>query len=567
MVFADTHEVTPWRSVQKGCIFGPYTARAREFLSTEFIQRTHRPCLGLAHSNSRLGLAHVTHVTSAYLRPEIHFILYATITLMGSVTGAKLAQAPSPVLCVDLDGTLIRGNLLWECVLALLKTSPLTLLRLPFWLLSGKASLKRQFAARVQLDPARLPYRPEVLDLLRQKRAKGCRLALVTAADRELADEVAQHLGLFDEVHASDGRLNLKGRNKATFLAQRFRQSGFEYMGDSAADIPVWREARAAYVVGSSRRAAQAAGVTNVEGVISDPSVSLSTWISALRGHHWAKNLLLFLPLALSHNLSLEPIARTFIGFILYGLCASGLYILNDLLDLHSDREHPWKKDRPFAAGQLSIRDGLILSPVLLASSLGLGWLLNHHFGLALAAYAALTMFYSLYLKKAALLDVFILSSFYSFRILAGALISGTPLSQWFLAFSMFFFLSLAMAKRYSELLHANDLVASGNSGRGYRVQDRELLLTFGVGSSFSAVVVLSLYVQSREVRVLYSSPEWLFFLCPIVLYWLGRTWLLAHRGELKEDPVTLAIRDRISYAVAAAAALVVAASMLRGSQ
>ncbi len=485
---------------------------------------------------------------------------------MGSVTGAKPAKVPSPVLCVDLDGTLIRGNLLWECVLTLLKSRPITLLLLPVWLLSGRAALKRQLAARVRLDPARLPYRRQVLDLLKQEKASGRRIALTTAADRDLAEMIASYLGLFDEVHASDGQLNLKGPNKAAFLAEHYAETGFEYVGDSAADVEVWRNARAAYVVGTEARAEQAATVTTIKATFLEPRVSFRescrTWISALRGHHWAKNLLLFLPLALAHNLAVEPVFRTFIGFALYGLCASGLYILNDLLDLHSDREHPWKKERPFAAGEISIPEGLLVSLVLLSSALGLGFLLDVQFGLALSGYAALTMLYSLCLKKVALLDVFVLSSFYSFRILAGALISGTPLSQWFMAFSMFFFLSLAMAKRYSELLSASDLVRAGNSGRGYHTGDRELLLSLGVGSSFSAVVIFSLYVQSQDVRLLYSSPEFLFLLCPIVLYWLSRTWLLAHRGELKEDPVTLAIRDPVSYGVAAAVAIVIAGSM-----
>ncbi len=493
---------------------------------------------------------------------------------MGSVTGAKPARELSPVLCVDLDGTLIRGNLLWECVLVLLKTHPITLLLLPFWLLSGRASLKRHVAARTNLDPARLPYRQQVLDLIQQEKATGRRIALVTAADRALAEAIASYLGLFDEVHASDGKLNLKGANKAAFLAQRFAQTGFDYVGDSAADVDVWRSARGAYVVSTEARAKQAAAVTTLKGTILQSRASFRTsfrssfraWINALRGHHWAKNLLLFLPLALSHNLAVEPIVRTLAGFALYGLCASGLYILNDLLDLHSDREHPWKKARPFAAGDISIPQGLLASLILLSSALGLGFLLNAKFGCALLGYATLTMWYSLYLKKIALLDVFVLSSFYSFRILAGALISATPLSQWFLAFSMFFFLSLAMAKRYSELLHASDLVSAGNSGRGYHTGDRELLLSLGVGSSFSAVVIFSLYVQSQDVRLLYSSPEFLLLLCPIVLYWLSRNWLLAHRGELKEDPVTLAIRDPVSYGVALASAVVIAASMMNMS-
>jgi phosphoserine phosphatase len=459
---------------------------------------------------------------------------------MGSVTGAKPAKVLSPVLCVDLDGTLIRGNVLWECVLVLLKTRPITLLLLPFWLLAGRAGLKRGLAARTHLNPDRLPYRQQVLELIQQEKATGRRIALVTAADRQVAEAIASYLGLFDEVHASDGKLNLKGANKAAFLAQHFAQTGFEYVGDSAADVAVWRNARAAYVVGTQARASQAAAVTTLKGTIHEPRASFRTWINALRGHHWAKNSLLFLPLALSHNLALESIARTFLGFALYGLCASALYILNDLLDLHSDREHPWKKARPFAAGAISIPEGLLASLVLLSSALGLGFLLEVRFGFALLGYATLTMLYSLYLKKIALLDVFVLSGFYSFRILAGALITATPLSQWFLAFSMFFFLSLAMAKRYSELLHASDLVNTGNS-----------------------VVIFSLYVQSQDVRLLYSSPEFLLLLCPIVLYWLSRTWLLAHRGELKEDPVTLAIRDPVSYGVALASAVVIAASMI----
>jgi 4-hydroxybenzoate polyprenyltransferase len=486
---------------------------------------------------------------------------------MGSVTGAKPAKVRLPVLCVDLDGTLIRGNVLWECVLILLKSRPISMLLLPFWLLSGRAVLKRRIASRIKLDPARLPYRQQVLDLLQQEKSADRHIVLATAADREIAEAVSGYLGLFDEVHASDGELNLKGAQKAALLTQHYSDTGFEYIGDSVADVEVWRKACAAYVVGTEVRAGQAAAVTTLKGTILEPRVSFrtsfGTWVNALRGHHWAKNLLLFLPLALSHNLEVVPVLRTLAGFGLYGLCASGLYILNDLLDLHSDREHPWKKERPFATGNISIPQGLCASLILLTSALGLGFLLDVPFGLALLGYATLTTLYSLYLKKIALLDVFILSSFYSFRILAGALISGTPLSQWFLAFSMFFFLSLAMAKRYSELLHASDLVKVGNSGRGYRTGDRELLLSLGVGSSFSAVVIFSLYVHSQDVLLLYSSPQFLFLLCPIVLYWLSRNWLLAHRGELKEDPVTLAIRDPVSYGVALASLLVIAASMV----
>jgi len=483
---------------------------------------------------------------------------------MASAAGTQTARVSAPGLCVDLDGTLIRGNVLWECVLILLKTHPTTLFLLPWWLLHGRAFLKQELARRTTVDPARLLYNDQVLDLVRAEKHSGRRIALVTAADQKLADAIAQYLGLFHEVLASDGHINLKGATKAALLNERFAGTGFDYIGDSAADLEVWRHARAAYVVGDHTRAEAAAAVTTVKLNIVTQRASFRTWVDAVRGHHWAKNLLLFLPLLLSHKLSISPLVRTALGFVLYGLCASGLYILNDLLDLHSDRDHPWKKARPFAAGEISIPEGILASFTLLAISLVFGIALRPQFGLALLGYAALTMLYSLYVKRVALLDVFVLSSFYSFRILAGALISSTPLSQWFLAFSLFLFLSLAMAKRYSELLHANDLVAAGNSGRGYRADDRELLLALGVGSAFSAVVIFSLYVHSQDVRELYSSPEYLFLLCPIVLYWLSRNWLLAHRGELREDPVTLAIRDRVSYGVALASAMVIAASMIR---
>jgi 4-hydroxybenzoate polyprenyltransferase/phosphoserine phosphatase len=482
---------------------------------------------------------------------------------MVSAAGAKTAKATPPVLCVDLDGTLIRGDLVWECVLALLKTRPLTLFLLPFWFLSGKVHAKRHLATSAHLDAARLPYRGEVLDLLEKERERGRKTVLVTGADHELAELVAAHLGLFDEVHASNGQVNLTGRNKAAFLAEHFAGPGFDYMGDSAADLAVWRKARGAYVVGSKRRIRQAAEVADVKVAILDRPASAITWINALRGHHWAKNLLLFLPLVLAHTLLPDLIVPTFMGFLLFGACASGLYILNDLLDLHSDREHPWKRLRPFAAGEISIPQGLLAALILLGGALGAGFALRREFGFALFGYATLTMWYSLQLKQIALLDVFVLSSFYSFRILAGAVLSKTPLSQWFLAFSLFFFLSLAMAKRYSELVHAAVLLKSGNSGRGYLADDRELLLSLGVGSSFAAAVILSLYIHSQDVRVLYVSPEFLFLLCPIVLYWMSRNWLLAHRGELREDPVTLALRDRVSYGVAFATALVIAASMI----
>jgi len=486
------------------------------------------------------------------------------VSSIKSSTQATVDHGSKPVLCVDLDGTLVKGDLLWECILLLLKRKPLWLVLLPYWLLRGKASVKRHLARHTELNVATLPYRSELLEFLRAERLSGRRVVLITAADERLARSVAEHLGLFDQVYASDGKCNLKGRQKAEFLQGLFGKDGFEYVGDSSADLEVWDGAQAAYVVGGPRLAEQAAQMTEVKRVFSHRQPSAGTWIRALRGHHWFKNLLLFLPLGLAHRVSALQWMRTALGFVLFGVCASGLYILNDLLDLHSDRGHPWKSKRPFAAGEISIPGGLAISFVLLTSALGLSFLLSLKFGMVLFIYAALTMWYSLQIKRIVLLDVFVLSSFYSIRILAGALIESVPLSQWFLPFSLFFFLSLAMAKRYSELVNAEQLVNSGNSGRGYITGDKDVLMSLGIGSSFAAVVIFSLYVHSPEVVVLYRSPAPLLLLCPIILYWLSRVWLKAHRGELHEDPITLAMRDPVSYAVALAAIVVLVASMMK---
>jgi 4-hydroxybenzoate polyprenyltransferase len=270
-------------------------------------------------------------------------------------------------------------------------------------------------------------------------------------------------------------------------------------------------------------------------------------------------------PLLLAHRLAWSSLLTTFLGMVLFGLCSSGVYILNDLLDLHSDRAHPWKSSRPFATGELSIISGIVTSLRLLGVALGLGtMILNGRFAGALALYAIIAIWYSLRLKRIAIFDVFVLSSFYTFRIWAGALITDTPLSQWFLGFSLFFFLSLAMAKRYSELVHAAELADSGNSGRSYRAEDRELLMNIGMASCFSAIVILSLYVHSNEVLALYPRPELLLLTCPLILYWTCRIWLKAHRGELNEDPVNLALRDPVSYCVAAVGLAIMLASSYR---
>jgi 4-hydroxybenzoate polyprenyltransferase len=471
------------------------------------------------------------------------------------------SQAGDTILCVDLDGTLVRADLVWECVISLLKTQPLSLFLIPFWLLRGKANLKRELAKRAELDVAGLPYRAEFVSFLIGQRKQGRRIALVTAADNSLAERVARHLGVFDAVYGTREGQNLKGEAKAALLQKEFGESGYEYVGDSRADLPAWKQSRAAYVVGDERLVRKVRAFTRVNGVFENRRASLRTWLKALRVHHWAKNGLLFLPLLLAHHFGFKPILMTTIGFLVFGLCASSIYVLNDLLDLHSDRAHPWKSKRPFATGQISVPSGLLISSLLAVATVLLGFLLSIQFGTVLIVYILTTVLYSTYLKRLLLLDVFVLSSFYTIRIWAGSLVAKVPLSDWFLIFSLFFFLSLAAAKRYSELIHASELVGSGKSGRAYIKIDRELLMHLGVGSSFAAVVILALYAHSQEVLLFYHRPEPLLLICPIILYWLSRIWLKAGRGELNEDPITLSILDPVTYLVAGIILVVMAFS------
>jgi 4-hydroxybenzoate polyprenyltransferase len=469
-------------------------------------------------------------------------------------------------LCVDLDNSLVATDLLWESLLGAVKLSPIVLLLIPFWLLRGRAYLKERLAERADLRPDLLPYRKEVIRYLSEEREAGRSIWLVTACDHWLAKRVSSHLGIFDQVVSSDGRRNLKGPAKAAFLEERFGHAGFSYLGDSRSDVAVWEKAASALVVsGSEALVRQAALVTDLEKHFPISQARLSDILQAVRPHHWAKNILLFLPVLLAHKLQVQLLLRAASAFVWFGLAASSVYVLNDLLDIQSDRQHPWKAARPFASGALSMRAGILLFSLLCIGSIaGSDLLLGRSASLLLLCYCILSIAYSLSLKRIALADVFVLASFYTFRILAGGLIAPVPLSPWFIAFSGLFFFSLAAAKRYSELVHAHELVVSGNSGRAYRIGDRALLSELGVGSAFAAIVIFCLYTQSLDVLALYAHPSFLLAVAPLVLFWIARLWLRAHRGELDDDPILLAMKDPVSYCVGFGIAVVIGISGAR---
>jgi 4-hydroxybenzoate polyprenyltransferase len=384
-------------------------------------------------------------------------------------------------------------------------------------------------------------------------------LVLVTAADRRIAEALAARTDLFDEVLASDGVLNLKGQAKATALVARFGQGGFDYVGDARVDLPVWQAARQAIVVGGTGLQEAARRVATVSRIFPPEQRRLPTVLRALRLHQWVKNLLIFLPLLAAHQVNDgASLMATGLAFLAFGLTASAVYLLNDLLDLPADRQHPRKCQRPFASGNLPLAWGLLMTPLLLtaAAFLSLIWL-PPLFLVVLGGYLAMTTAYSLVLKRVAILDVMMLAALYTVRVIAGATAVAILPSFWLLAFSIFMFLSLALVKRFTELLALKERGALTAVGRGWHIDDLSFAGSLGAASGVASVLVLALYIDSEPAQVLYETPEALWFICPLLLYWISRLWLKTHRGQMDEDPVVFALQDGMSLLIGALAATI----------
>ena len=456
-------------------------------------------------------------------------------------------------LCVDLDGTLLKTDMLLESFVLLLKKNVLYIFLIPIWLLQGKANLKRQIAERISFDADTLPYRNDFVEFLKDQHARGRKLILITASDERIANKIAAHLSLFSEVLSSNGVSNLSGREKLGLLQQKFGVKGFDYAANGMIDLEIWPYANEAIVVGAPLSLVEKVRQTTpVPHHFPNKKIHMRVLFKAIRLHQWLKNLLIFVPLIFAHKVTELPLLFDAVyAFFSFGLCASSIYLLNDLLDLEADRAHPRKKFRPLAAGDLPLIWGFILIPILLFASVLIALNLPGIFLAVLGIYFLTTMAYSFYLKQVVLVDVLVLAGLYTLRIIAGAAAVTVPASQWLLAFSMFFFLSLALLKRFSELQILRSMDEEMTMGRGYLTRDLEQIASFGAASGYIAVLVLALYVNSREVLVLYSQPGVLWLLCPLFLYWISRLWLLAHRGQIFDDPILFAVKDKASYIVA----------------
>jgi len=466
-------------------------------------------------------------------------------------------------LVFDLDGTLVRTDTLVESLVQLLLHRPLAVFVLVTWMLKGRAEFKRRVAALWQLNVDQLPYEESCLRLLEQARAGGFRLMLATAADISVADQVAQHLGPFDRILASDGNCNLKGAAKAAAIREALGDEPFVYVGDSRDDAAVWEVAKQGVYVNAPRILLNKAAREGRMAMEINSKVPLwKALLSEARPHQWAKNLLAFVPLLVSHSyLDVHALQAVLVAFMVFSLCASGVYFLNDLVDLEADRRHPAKRHRPLASGNLPLGWGVAGALLLPLLAFLFSWhLLPPDFLLALGGYFLLTMAYSLYLKRHSTIDVMALGALYTLRLVAGAFAIAVPVSAWLLAFSMFLFLSLAYLKRYVET--AALLAESGPApGRGYSAVDTETMFVLGTSNMTAAVLVLALYVSTPEVTRMYASPGFLWGLCLLLLFWGNRLWVGARRGKISEDPVSFAIRDRLSIVLGVLSVLIVLAA------
>jgi 4-hydroxybenzoate polyprenyltransferase len=462
-------------------------------------------------------------------------------------------------LCVDLDGTILQTDLLFESIIYLLKKNFFYIFIIPFWFLKGRYYTKFKLLEYVSPTVISLPYNSEIIDFIVAEKEKGRKIVLVTATAQPLAEKVAAHLGLFDEVLASKNGINLLGTEKAKFLVAEYGFKKFDYIGDSFKDIDVWQKSNIAHIATNNESLIKAAGkIAKIGKIFNQPKENLKVFFKQIRIHQWVKNLLLFLPPLLAHKTNIDTYTSVIWGFLAFSLIASAIYVINDLADIESDRNHPAKKSRPLAAGKLKILTAFKIIPALLIIGFGLSIIaLDYNFTLVLLLYSLITVYYSFRIKKVYLLDIITLSILYTIRLIAGGIITDTVLSPWLFSFTLFIFLSLGALKRYTELkgLLLDNKVKT--RGRDYYVEEIPLVLNLGISSGVVSTLVFTLYINNPDVLHLYKHPIYLYFITPVVLYWILRMWFVAHRGLMLDDPIAYSMKDKVSFVVFALVVLI----------
>jgi 4-hydroxybenzoate polyprenyltransferase len=471
-------------------------------------------------------------------------------------------------LVVNVNGTLVKGDTLLESLLVTLLRSPGTLWTLVIALLNSRAALKKTLAELGLYNPKTVPLWQEVLEFLKAEKERGRELHVATGADQSMANCLAERTGLFSSVEGSQLGINLRGRSKLERLRERFPE-GFACTVNDTRDSLVWRDASSIVLVGVSeqtRRLTRRMG-SRIEREIPSQKTKVRHWLKAVRIHQWAKNILLFVPLLLAHRYTqFEAFVQVLFGFVALGFVASGTYLINDLSDLDADRSHNTKRNRPVARSDIGPGTAFVAAVALLASGLGFAAYQSQYFAALLLVYAAVSLSYSLYFKKVPIFDVFLLACLYTLRIVMGAVLVAVVVSPWLLVFSLFFFLSMSIAKRHVEIVRAGqkDSMEAFIAGRGYKASDAPLTIALGVTSSMSAILILFLYIVNDAYPIgAYGHPQWLWLIGIIVLLWTLRIWFLSHRGQLDDDPVAFALKDPVSWLLGALALAVFVAAVL----
>lgn len=469
-------------------------------------------------------------------------------------------------LVLDLDGTLVAVDTLHEAFFLFLKRNWRAAWRTPLWTLEGRAVVKERLATEVtEADVEAFPVNADLLAFSRREAERGREIVLATAADRSMAEKVAKRFPFIARIVSSDGRKNLRGAAKAEALAELYPQ-GFVYAGDSFPDMHVWRRAKGAIVASSSTRLLERAQeATEVLATFPRRALGFNGLRRALRLHQWAKNALVFVPLALAGKL-LDPqawVAATQ-AFLAISLLASATYLLNDLWDLPEDRQHWTKRHRPLASGELSIGLGVALIALFGSSAFALALAAGTDCAGMLALYLALSLAYSFRLKREPIIDVFMLAALFTMRLALGILVSNAVFSPWLMVFSMFIFLSLSLAKRQTEITRLVKHGKESAPGRGYKASDAPFVLATGVASMMATVFIMAIYlIEDAFPKGFYKHPHFLWGFAVVIFLWLGRIWLLCHRGELHDDPVAFALKDKVSLFYAALMGAIFTAAVL----
>ncbi|MCX7909704.1 MAG: UbiA family prenyltransferase [Ignavibacteria bacterium] len=456
------------------------------------------------------------------------------------------------VVCVDLDYTLISTDLLIEQITSFLKQNPLRIFLILIWLFKSRRFLKKKLSEYVNIDYQNLPYRTETIDYLLEAKRNNNKLLLVTASNQKIADNINNTLQIFDEVYGSNEEILMKGKTKAKFLEEKLGKFNFTYIGDSICDFHIWKISKNAILVSNSRfvQFLLKKQTKNFSGNLLENKTKISNFLKLIRIHQWIKNILIFAPILLAHKFfDFSVWTQSVIAFFAFSLIASSMYILNDIIDIENDRKHPKKKFRPIASGMISFYTAFFISLILLILGFFLSFEINLWFAFVCFLYVLLNFLYSLKIKQLFIFDVFLLSVFYVLRLYAGGLATNIPISNWLLAFSMFFFLSLATLKRFTELKISSN--AEGNiSGRPYNIDFTNFIQTFGISSSFASVIVFILYINSEKVWELYKFPSLLWIDAFLLLLWLMFIWFFAQKGKVDNDPVMEALKNPYLLAI-----------------